>query len=221
MRVLIIVPAHNEEKALPLLIPKIQEYGWEYLVINDCSTDGTEKLLDEKHWTHIDLPLNAGLAAVTQMGFKYAAENGYDAAVVVDGDGQHPPKYIRSLVNELENGADYVVGSRFLQNRKPATMRMIGSRMICGAVRLKTGFYPTDPTSGMRAVTGKIIREFAEDMNYIAEPDALVHIIRSGYTVREVQVDMEERQEGVSYFVNPFKAAKYMFNILISILILQ
>ncbi len=221
MRVLIIIPAHNEEKALPILIPKIISYGWEYLVINDCSADNTGKLLDQNRWTHVDLPVNAGLAAVTQMGFKYAAQHGYDAAVVVDGDGQHPPVFIQKLVNELEQGADYVIGSRFIEKKKPATMRMIGSRMICQAIRLKTGFYPTDPTSGMRALNSRIINEFAEDMNYIAEPDALVHIIRSGYRVKEVQVDMEERTEGVSYFVNPFKAVKYMFNILISILVLQ
>lgn len=221
MRVLVIVPAHNEEKNLPFLIPEIQRLGWASLIINDCSTDGTADLLDKMGWLHLDLTVNAGLAKVTQMGFRYAAEHDYDAAVVVDGDGQHPPKYIASLLQEVENGYDYVVGSRYVSEKKPVSMRMIGSRWLCHLIRLKTGTRVTDPTSGMRAMGRKVICEFADNMNYIAEPDALVHLIRKHYRFKEVQVHMEERTEGVSYFMSPWRSAHYMWDTIISILFLQ
>ena len=222
MKVLIIVPAYNEEKNIPVLIPKIESYGWVYIVINAGSTDGTAKMLDENRFNHLDLTVNAGLAAVTKMGFMYAYDHGYDAAMVVDGDGQHPPVYIQQLVNKIKEGNDYVVGSRFLNKKKPITMRMIGSRLICTAIKLKTGRTVTDPTSGMRAMGKNVLKDFAENMNFIAEPDALTYVIRRGYKYAETQVNMKERTEGESYFhQNPLKSAKFMFSVLMSILFIQ
>ncbi|MCR5449639.1 MAG: glycosyltransferase family 2 protein [Solobacterium sp.] len=221
MKVLIIVPAYNEEKNLPVLIPKITAEGWDYIVINDGSTDNSAEMLREKGFNHMDLAVNAGLAAVTKMGFMYAHDHGYDAALVVDGDGQHPPVYIKDLVKKIEEGYDYVVGSRFIDRKKPMSMRMIGSRLICWAIRLKTGKTVKDPTSGMRALGRKTLQDFAENMNFIAEPDALVYVLRRGYSFSEIQVDMEERTEGVSYFHSPLKSARYMYTILMSILFLQ
>lgn len=221
MRVLVIVPAHNEELSLPTLIPNIHKFGWESLVINDCSTDGTEALLDELGFNHIDLPNNVGLAGVTQIGFMYAYEHGYDAAIVTDGDGQHPPKYIEKVIRYIEEGYDYVIGSRFVEVKKPFSMRMIGSRLLCAAIFLKTGKKVTDPTSGMRALGKKVLADFAENMNFIAEPDALTYIIKKGYKYKEVQVEMEERTVGVSYFRNPFKTVNFMFDVLMSIIFLQ
>lgn len=221
MKVLIIVPAYNEEKNIPVLIPKITECGWDYIVINDCSTDGTAELLDRLGYSHLDLTVNAGLAAVTKIGFMYACENGYDAAMVVDGDGQHPPKYISKLISQIEEGYDYVVGSRFIEEKKPMTPRMIGSRLICAAIRLKTGVSVTDPTSGMRALGKNVLKDFAENMNFIAEPDALTYVLKRGYRYGETQVNMEERTEGESYFTNPLKSARFMFSVLMSILFIQ
>lgn len=221
MRVLIIVPAYNEEKNIPVLIPKIIQCGWDYIVINDSSTDGTPQLLDRLGYNHIDLTVNAGLAAVTKIGFMYARDHGYDAAMVVDGDGQHPPKYIRQLVDKVSEGYDYVVGSRFLEQKKPFSMRMIGSRLICVAIKIKTGKTVTDPTSGMRALGKKALEDFADNMNFIAEPDALAYILRRGYRFAETQVNMEERNEGISYFHSPVKSAKFMFSVLMSILLIQ
>ena len=221
MKVLIIVPAHNEEKNLPALIPKIEAMGWDCLVINDASTDHTGELLDEMGVPHLDLTNNVGLAAVTRMGFMYAWENGYDCATTVDGDGQHPPKYIKMLIDKIEEGYDYVVGSRFVTEKKNRSLRMIGSRLICAAIKLKTGKTVTDPTSGMRALGKSVLKDFAESMNFIAEPDALTHVIRSGHKFTEVQVQMEERMGGVSYFNTIFRSAYFMFDVLMSILFMQ
>lgn len=221
MNVLIIVPAHNEAAALPSLIRELISLRLDFLVINDDSSDRTESILLENGWNHLNLPNNIGLAGVTQMGFLYARDHGYEAAVVVDGDGQHPPGQIHDLVSKLEEGYDYAIGSRYIHSRKPWTMRMVGSRLICAVIKLKTGRTIADPTSGMRALNAKVISDFAGSMNYIAEPDALVHLLRHHYKVAEVPVTMIERESGVSYFHNPLKSIRFMADVLISILLFQ
>lgn len=221
MKTLVIVPAYNEQDNLNSLINDILSYGYNYLVINDCSTDNTKELLDNNNYNHLNLPINLGIAGVTRVGFMYALENDYDCVMCIDGDGQHPPKYIFDLIKEIENGSDYVVGSRFLTEKKPFTMRMLGSRMLCLFIKLKTRVTVTDPTSGMRAVGKNVIKDFVQSMNYYAEPDTMCHLIREGYNVKEVQVEMKEREAGISYFHNPFKSIYYMISVVLSIIFVQ
>lgn len=221
MKTLIIIPTFNEETNIESLIKDIKSYNYDYLIINDCSKDSTGEILDRNNYNHLDLSVNVGLAGVTRIGFMYASENGYDCAICIDGDGQHQPKYVHSLIKEIENGYDYVVGSRFVDKEKPFTSRMIGSRIICSFIKLKTGVRVTDPTSGMRALGKRVLEDFSKGMNFYAEPDAMCYCIHHGYKVKEIQVEMKERQGGVSYFVSPFKSIKYMFGVLASILFIQ
>lgn len=217
-KTLVVIPAFNEEKNILGVLEELKQYQFDVLVINDCSTDHTEELL--KDVNHLHLPINVGLAGVTQMGFKYAYENGYESAVVIDGDGQHDPSFISSLVKELDHDYDYVIGSRFVTEKKPYTMRMIGSRILTFFLRLKTGKVIHDPTSGMRVLGKRVLKEFSENMNFIAEPDAVAYILRKNYKVKEVQVVMKDRAEGVSYFHNPLKSIRYMYDTIISIVFL-
>lgn len=221
MKSLIIIPAYNEEENIENVVEKIKSYGYDYLVINDCSSDNTAEILKKNNYNHLDLSVNVGLAGVTRIGFMYGYDNDYDCVINVDGDGQHPVDKVKLLVDEIDKGYDYVVGSRFVSEKKPFSLRMIGSRLICGLIKLKTGISVYDPTSGMRALGRKVIEEFSKGMNYYAEPDALCHILKKGYRVKEVQVDMLERQGGVSYFANPFKTIKYMVAEILSILFVQ
>ena len=128
---------------------------------------------------------------------------------------------MKSLIDEIENGNDYVVGSRFVSEKKPLSMRMLGSRIICGLIKIKTRKSVTDPTSGMRALGRNVIEEFSESMNFYAEPDALCYILHKGYNVKEVQVEMKERETGESYFHSPFKSIYYMLAVALSILFIQ
>lgn len=221
MKTLVIIPAYNEQDSIVNLVKEIISYGYDYLVINDCSIDNTEKLLKENNINHLNLPINLGIAGVTQIGFKYANDNNYDCVINIDGDGQHQPKYIKDLINEIENGSDYVVGSRFVSKEKPFSLRMLGSRIICELIKIKTRKRVSDPTSGMRALGKKIIDEFSESMNFYAEPDALCYILHKGYNVKEVQVEMKDRETGTSYFHNPFKSIYYMIAVILSIIFIQ
>lgn len=221
MKNLIIIPAFNEEENIVSLINEINNYGYDYLVINDCSKDSTAFLLDANGYKHLDLPVNMGLAGVTQIGFKYAFDNDYDCCICVDGDGQHQPCYINNLIKEIENGYDYVIGSRFVDVKKPFTMRMLGSRILCFAIRIKTGKKVSDPTSGMRALGRNVISKFSKSMNFYAEPDALSFLLNKDLKVKEVQVEMKEREGGVSYFHNPLKSVYFMLAVLLSIFFAQ
>ena len=168
MKTLIVIPAFNEEKNLPSLIKEIKKYGFEYLIINDSSTDGTSGLAKASNFNILNLPINMGLAGVTRIGFMYAKDNNYDCVVCIDGDGQHNPKYISRLIKEIENGNDYVIGSRFIEKKKNYSLRMIGSSILTFLIKVKTGKTIKDPTSGMRALGKEVINEFANSMNYYA-----------------------------------------------------
>ena len=221
MKTLVIIPAFNEQDNILPLIEDISKYAYDYLVINDCSTDATAYILDENNINHLDLPINLGIAGVTQVGFKYAHEKDYDCVICVDGDGQHQPAYVETLIDAIAQGYDYAIGSRFIDEKKPFTLRMMGSRILCWLIKLKTRKTVSDPTSGMRALGRRVIADFSESMNYCAEPDALCHLLHKGYSVKEIQVEMNERTAGESYFHNPFKSIYYMISVALSIIFVQ
>lgn len=221
MKSLVIIPAYNEQDNIINVVENIKSFGYDYIVINDNSNDATAEILDKNNYKHLDLSVNVGLAGVTRIGFMYGRDNGYDCVINVDGDGQHPVDKVGLLIKEIENGYDYVVGSRFVSEKKPFSLRMIGSRIICFLIAIKTGKRVTDPTSGMRALGKRVVEDFAEGMNYFAEPDALCHILKKDYKVKEVQVNMLDRQGGKSYFTSPIKTIKYMISEIISLLFVQ
>lgn len=222
MNTLIIIPAYNEEKNIERVVNMlIENYPqYDYVVVNDCSKDDTKGVCERNKYNYIDLPINLGLAGAVQAGYKYAYEHNYDVAIQYDGDGQHRPEYIESLVEAIANGADIAIGSRFVTEKKPWTLRMLGSRMITFFIKLVTKVEVKDPTSGMRAIDQKLIKEFAFNMNYPPEPDTIAYQIKKGAVVKEIQVEMDERIEGESY-LNLTNSIKYMSRMIISILFIQ
>ena len=151
-KLLIVIPAYNEEANIVKVVNGIvKNYPqYDYVVVNDGSRDKTAAICREHGFRLIDLPVNLGLAGAFQTGLRYAAENGYDCAMQLDADGQHRPEYIAAMLEELESGADIVIGSRFLTVKKPKSLRMLGSYIISWSIRLTTGRAICDPTSGMR-----------------------------------------------------------------------
>ena len=217
------IPAYNEElnieRVVNNLIDNFPQY--DYVVINDGSKDDTAKICREKGFHLIDLPINLGLSGAVQAGMRYAWQNGYDDAIQIDGDGQHRPDYIEQLAKELEKGeAQIVIGSRFVTEKKPRSLRMLGSNVISGLIRLSTGFRLNDPTSGMRLFNRDVVKEFALNINYGPEPDTISYLIKKGVKVKEVQVKMDERIAGESY-LNLSKSMKYMILMSFSILFIQ
>ena len=222
-RILVIIPAYNEEGNIVRVVSNlIENYPqFDYVVVNDGSKDRTAALCKENNYNLIDLPVNLGLAGGFQAGMKYAYYKGYDYAVQFDGDGQHNPAYIDEMVKTAENTeSNIVIGSRFATEKKPFSPRMIGSRLIELCIILTTGRKVKDPTSGMRMFDKKMISILANNMNFGPEPDTLAYLIRCGARFRECQVTMSERIAGESY-LNPINSAKYMFRMCNSILFMQ
>lgn len=219
---LIIIPAYNEEDNIERVVDRlIREFPqYDYVVVNDGSRDGTGEICKRRHYRYLDLPVNLGLAGGFQAGMKYAFAKGYSYAIQIDGDGQHRPEYIEAMKEKMDEGYDIVIGSRFLNGGKSGSMRMIGSTLIEGAIRLTTGAVIKDPTSGMRMFSRKMIAEFSKGLNYGPEPDTISYLIKQGARVAEIPVVMDERVSGVSY-LTPVNASKYMIQMLMSILFIQ
>ena len=223
MKILIMIPAYNEELNIERVVNNLTDNfpQYDYVVINDGSKDDTAKICRQNGFHLIDLPINLGLSGAVQAGMRYAWQNGYDAAIQIDGDGQHRPEYIEQLAKELEKGeAQIVIGSRFVTEKKPRSLRMLGSNVISGLIWLSTGFRLNDPTSGMRLFNRDVVKEFALNINYGPEPDTISYLIKRGVKVKEVQVKMDERIAGESY-LNLSKSMKYMILMSFSILFIQ
>lgn len=223
MKILIIIPAYNEAENIVQVVKSLKkEFSqYDYIVINDGSKDETAKLCKQNGFNLVDLPVNLGLAGAFQTGMKYALYYGYDYAIQYDGDGQHNPEYIESMLEKAVNEeCDIVIGSRFVAEKKPFTARMLGNRLIELCIFITTGRRIKDSTSGMRLYNKKMIKRLAEAMNYGPEPDTVAYLMRCGAKVGEVQVKMNERIAGESY-LNLSRSIKYMFHMCSSILVVQ
>lgn len=222
MRVLIIVPAYNEqdniEKVITILKEKCTQY--DYLIINDGSKDKTEQICINNGYHFLSHPVNLGLAAAIQTGMIYAYQNGYDAAIQFDGDGQHDPDYISKMADEIKKGNNIVIGSRFVTEKKPHSLRMLGSNLIQFAIKITTGKTIKDTTSGMRMFDKAMIKKLAFAVDLGPEPDTVALLVRKGAKVSEIQVEMHDRIAGESY-LNFANSINYMLRMFVSILILQ
>ena len=228
MKVLLIIPAYNEELNIKNTVSKVIKYNKKsvndinYIVINDGSTDNTIKICRENNYNVIPLINNLGIGGAVQTGYKFAKENNYDVAIQFDGDGQHDENYIDNLVEEIKKGNDFVIGSRFIENLskfKSSNTRRFGIKVLSFLIKLCTKVKIFDPTSGFRAANKEIISLFASSypLEY-PEPESTVSLIRKGYKIKEIPVEMHERKYGKSS-IKPIKSIYYMFSVSISIVI--
>ena len=220
MRTILVIPAYNEADNLERVVGEIiRDYPtYDYVIINDGSTDATADVCRANGFKFLDLPINLGLAGAFQAGIKYARNKNYDCAIQFDADGQHRPEYLDALVAGMAD-YDIVIGSRFVTEDKPHSMRMLGSNILEGIFRLTTRTKVNDPTSGMRAYNRKAIKLLASGPNLGPEPDTLAYLIRKkGLSVGEVQVHMGERIAGESYLTASVSAS-YMIRMVVSMLL--
>ncbi len=218
-RALCIIPAFNEELNLPALLDELAALPVDVLVVDDCSHDGTRDLLERRGVAVVSLPINLGIGGAVQTGYRYALRHGYDAAVQIDGDGQHDPAYIPGMIRRLEDGAGLVVGSRYLvrEGFQSTVMRRIGKRYLSFLIRCYSGSWFTDPTSGYRACDRQLLAIWAE--RYPAdypEPESLLVAARAGRPIVEVPVVMRERRHGRSS-IRPLHSLYYMLKTTISL----
>ncbi len=221
-KVLVVIPAYNEAENIVSTVKTVTDQGFDYVVVNDGSTDNTLAVCRESNINVLDLPQNLGIGGAVQAGHKYAQRFGYDIDIQVDGDGQHDPSFIPLLVEQIEAGADLVIGSRFLKETdgfQSTFMRRVGITWLSFVIKAVTGKKITDPTSGFRASGRRAIDLFCKNypIDY-PEPDSIVSAMKQGLAVGEVSVLMRERQGGTSS-IGGFKSIYYMIKVTLAILI--
>lgn len=229
-KVLLIIPAYNEEKNILTVYKNICDYNkkakikLDVVFINDGSIDATEKILCENNINHIRSIQNLGIGGAVQTGYKYALYNDYDIAIQFDGDGQHNVNYVEALIKPiLEENVDMTIGSRFIDSSssefKSSFLRRVGIKLISSCIHFKTRVRIYDTTSGFRASNKNAIAMFAihYPLEY-PEPISSVDVILSGMKIKEVPVSMNERLAGKSS-INSWKNIYYMVNVVLSILL--
>ncbi|MBQ1172330.1 MAG: glycosyltransferase family 2 protein [Lachnospiraceae bacterium] len=222
MKSIVIIPAYNEEKSIVKTVQDICEHApeFDYVIINDCSTDHTLSVCREHHLQVLNLPVNLGIGGAVQTGFLYAYKNGYDYAIQFDGDGQHDARYLQEMRDYMiEQNADMLIGSRFLEKEgfQSTGMRRFGIRYFSALIKLLTGQKITDPTSGMRMINRDILAMYSESYpKDYPEPESVVAIINSGKKVMEYPVIMRKRMEGTSS-ISPLKSIYYMIKVSLAI----
>jgi len=226
MKVLIIIPAYNEQDSIKNVVDKIYEQyeNIDVVVINDGSKDNTSIEAKKTKATVIDLPCNLGIGGAVQTGYLYAARNDYDIAIQIDADGQHDSSYINQMVEIIEKGqANMVIGSRFIENTgyKQTFARMLGIRINSSIIQFLTRKKIYDTTSGFRAADKEVIKSFASSYPYdYPEPCTNMEMIIKGKEIKEIPVKMYNRKTGVSS-ISPLKSIKYMMKVTLSLFLMK
>ena len=224
MKNLIIIPAYNESGNIEKTIKNIKENApeFDYIIINDCSKDNTLEICQKNGFNYVNLPINLGIGGAVQTGYRYAYYHGYDTAVQIDGDGQHDASYLIKLLETLQKEqVDMVIGSRFIEKEgfQSSAIRRVGIKYFTHLIKLLTGKVITDPTSGMRMVNRRLLKEFSETYaKDYPEPESVVTILKKGYTVKEIPVKMKSREEGESS-ISMGKSVYFMIKVSLAIFI--
>jgi glycosyltransferase involved in cell wall biosynthesis len=227
LKIAAIIPAYNEEKSIADVVNGLNAIDGNNMfsvvpvVINDCSSDNTQQVVDGLNCIAINLPVNLGIGGAVQSGFKYAFDNGYDYAVQVDGDGQHPTQEIsRLLQTAIEKNADVVIGSRFIdkQGFQSSAMRRLGINYFKYLNKQLVGVTVSDSTSGFRLINKKVLSLVTEYYpDEYPEPEAIILYALNKYKIVEVPVIMKERQGGISS-IGFFSSIYYMFKVSLAII---
>ena len=222
-KILVIVPAHNEEGNIIHTLREINEKAnyVDILVINDGSTDKTSEIARSNGSTVIDLPFNMGIGAAVQSGFKMAREKGYDIAIQIDADGQHDPLYIPMLCEPILSGdVDVVIGSRYKgkSNYKTNIVRLAGIKFFSWLASIITKQKITDTTSGLRALNKGAFALFSKEYpKEFPDAEAIILLGYRGFRISEIPVEMRKRSGGDSFF-STLKLLRYPFKNLFSII---
>lgn len=206
-KLLIIVPCYNEQDALPALLASLKAlqipgYLITIIVVNDCSIDNSLIIARQHQVKIINLPINLGIGGAIQSGLLYALKYGFDLAVQIDGDGQHPPAELIKLLRCYEDsGANLIIGSRFIDGEgfQSTFTRRMGIAYFHWLNKLFTGKDIYDSTSGFRLFDKKAIELAAANYpDEYPEPESLVLFSRAGLHIGETPVLMDSRKGGAS-----------------------
>lgn len=225
LRCLVVVPAFNEGRSVGAVVRSVLAEGFPVLVVDDGSEDATAAVAEQAGADVVRLPSNVGVGAALQCGFRYAVSQGYDVVVQCDGDGQHRPREIRTLLTRMQQtGAALVIGTRFTDpaaRRALPLARRSAMRALAVIASRRARVRLTDASSGFRAIRGPLLTEFARDYpaEYLGDTvEAIILAGRGGHQICDVEVGMDERQAGSSS-ASTLAASWYVLRVLAAILL--
>lgn len=203
MNVLVVVPAYREQDCIAAVVASVIDAGYACAVIDDAGGDQTAERAASAGAAVVMLPINLGVGGALRTGWRYALGHGYDVAVQVDGDGQHPVGHIPRLLAAMQDrDLDMVVGSRFAHggsHEGVSRMRRECMRLLSAILRRFARVTLSDPTSGFRAIRTPLLAEFAEHFpqHYLGDTfEAALVAGRRGYRIGEIAIPMRSRQGG-------------------------
>ncbi|WP_230081301.1 MULTISPECIES: glycosyltransferase family 2 protein [Aeromicrobium] len=221
-RVLVVVPAWNEQESIARTIAELRESqpDVDLLVVDDGSGDRTAEVARATGATVCQLPYNLGVGGAMRTGYRYGLRHGYDVVAQLDADGQHDPAYLPDLVAALDD-ADVVIGARFAGagEYRVGVMRGLAMRLLAGALSRIAGTKLTDATSGFRVVNRRALEVFAAHYpaEYLGDTvESLVIAARSGCTIRQVPVAMRPRAGGTAS-QTPLRAVIYLARAIVAL----
>ncbi len=198
---LALVPAFNESPSLMRVVRELRRAApdIDILVVNDGSTDETANLLPSLDVAWLTLPQRVGVGGAVRAGLRYAARDGYQYVVRVDGDGQHRACDIARMLAPVAQGRlDASIGSRFLARpgRRP-TIRRLSQAALAGCLTIWTRRRFTDPTSGFWLFGPRAIWLLGRHHpTGYGEPELVLFLCRNGLRVGEVPIRMRPRLSG-------------------------
>jgi glycosyltransferase involved in cell wall biosynthesis len=228
VRILVVVPALNEERSVGPLVADIRAEGAKLgvevsaVVIDDGSTDRTAAVAEAAGARVVQLPKNLGIGGAVQTGLRLAWREGFSCAVQIDGDGQHPPSELGKLISLLNETPppDLIIGTRYGEDRQgfqSTLLRRLGSGWLRWVLRAVAGVRSTDPTSGYRVYGPRALALFERTYPYdYPEPESLAMARAAGLIIREVPVVMRPRVAGSSS-IRSWRTAYYMLKVSVAV----
>ncbi len=226
MKIAVVIPAFNEEASIAAVVEEVRKSAAAahldagIIVVNDGSTDATAARAAHVPCILLNCPYNLGIGGAVSLGLSYAYQNGYEIAIQVDADGQHPPSEIPALIEPILLGrADVVIGSRFLSNvgYQSTLLRRLGIAYLNALLRWLTGVRVADSTSGFRAFNRNAVA-FIKDIYPDDFPETVSNVMfaRNHFRIAEVQVHMSQRTGGRSS-IRGAKAVYYVLKVTLGI----
>ena len=223
-KLLILIPAFNEEGAIGGVIREVHEVmpGVPVLVVDDSSADSTVGRAREAGARVLEMPHHLGLGGCVQAGYRLAFELGYDYVIRVDGDGQHDPRYLPRILETLQKeGCEMVIGSRFVNGTGMhfGPLRAVGIVLFRAVLRPILGKPVHDPTSGFVGVNRTALEVFSHSfpLEY-PEIEALVVLQRRRFRFVEVPCEMRPRRTGRSS-ITAMKSLYYIVHVLLGVFV--
>ena len=214
LKIGVIIPAYNEEFNIGSLLERIPcnlTEKMEIIVVDDGSVDNTHEVATQYDVYIIKHPKNRGNGAATKTGLNYCKDNNFDIAIILDGDGQHDPKYLSDFVRPIkEDNIDFVIGNRFKQYYDMNVYRKFCSKLMTAFYYLLLRRKISDPTNGYRALSSNIINKIRFESEYSLTQEMLFKVIPK-FNFKEIPVKIEQREHGQSFI----KLKKYFTKIIL------